>query len=190
MKIAIIGAGALGTLLAGRLAGPGHEIWLLHHSEEYMTAIDESGIYIGSENGDVHEAHIRTTADAAAVGPVGSRDRSREVVRDPRSNHPTRGGPSVLRPACCRYRTGSRITTDSENTSEPTECSRVCPIKARLSRGRKRSSTPPTAPSSLAEGTRCSLNESRTSSKRWVSRRTSRTTPSPTSGKTTLECRD
>lgn len=70
MKIAIIGAGALGTLLAGRLAGTDHEIWLLHHSEASAAEIDESGVRIEGEHCEVHETHVRTTAEATAVGPV------------------------------------------------------------------------------------------------------------------------
>lgn len=48
MKIAIIGAGAMGSLFGGRLALAGEEVWLLDVWEEHVRTIREQGLTIAT----------------------------------------------------------------------------------------------------------------------------------------------
>jgi 2-dehydropantoate 2-reductase len=43
MKIAIIGAGAMGSLFGGRLALAGEDVWLLDVWEEHVRTISDKG---------------------------------------------------------------------------------------------------------------------------------------------------
>ncbi len=52
MKIAIIGAGAMGSLFGGRLALAGEEVWLLDVWEEHVRTINDKGLSIASPAGD------------------------------------------------------------------------------------------------------------------------------------------
>lgn len=70
MRIAVIGAGALGSLFGGLLAADGNDVWLLHHREEYAAAIDERGVSIEEPDGRTRRIDVRSTVDASAVGPV------------------------------------------------------------------------------------------------------------------------
>ena len=53
MKIAIIGAGAMGSLFGGRLALAGEEVWLLDVWEEHVRTINDKGLSIASPAGDI-----------------------------------------------------------------------------------------------------------------------------------------
>lgn len=70
MRIAVIGAGALGTLFGGLLADDGNDAWLLHHDPGYADEIDRNGVEIESTDGDVRRVAVPATADAARVGPA------------------------------------------------------------------------------------------------------------------------
>jgi len=52
VKIAIIGAGAMGSLFGGRLALAGEEVWLLDVWEEHVRTINDKGLSIASPAGD------------------------------------------------------------------------------------------------------------------------------------------
>lgn len=70
MKIAVIGAGALGCLFGGRLAAGGHDVWLLHHRPEYVERLRSDGLVLhGGEDGSL-TVDIQATTDATEVGPV------------------------------------------------------------------------------------------------------------------------
>ncbi len=53
MKIAIIGAGAMGSLFGGRLALAGEEVWLLDVWEEHVRTINDKGLTIAAAGGDI-----------------------------------------------------------------------------------------------------------------------------------------
>ncbi|MDT8903491.1 ketopantoate reductase family protein [Anaeroselena agilis] len=53
MKIAIIGAGAMGSLFGGRLALAGEEVWLLDVWEEHVRAINDKGLAIAAADRDI-----------------------------------------------------------------------------------------------------------------------------------------
>ena len=67
MKIAVMGAGALGGYFGGRLAEAGHEVWLIARGP-HLEAIRSDGLRIISPKGDVHLTDIRATGDPAEVG--------------------------------------------------------------------------------------------------------------------------
>jgi len=67
MKIAIIGAGAMGSLFGGRLALAGEEVWLLDVWEEHVRAIREKGLAIATAAGDL-TARPQATTNPADIG--------------------------------------------------------------------------------------------------------------------------
>lgn len=69
MKIAVMGAGALGGYFGGRLAQAGHEVTLIARGA-HLEAIQANGLKIHSPKGDAHLRGIRATGDPATVGPV------------------------------------------------------------------------------------------------------------------------
>lgn len=68
MKIAVIGAGALGSLFGGLLGGDGHDVWLLHHRPAVATAIEEDGVVVEAVDGTTRQFDVRATVDATRVG--------------------------------------------------------------------------------------------------------------------------
>jgi 2-dehydropantoate 2-reductase len=69
MKIAIIGAGAMGSLFGGRLALAGEEVWLLDVWEEHVRTIGDKGLSIATTAGDI-VARPRATTKAGEIGPA------------------------------------------------------------------------------------------------------------------------
>ena len=69
MKIAVMGAGALGGYFGGRLAAAGHEVVLIARGA-HLAAIRERGLKIQSPRGDLHLAGIAATDDPSIVRPV------------------------------------------------------------------------------------------------------------------------
>lgn len=72
MKIAVIGAGALGTLLGGLLAQDGNDVWLVHHRDEYVRAVNRAGVRIeGDALSDTPlTVDVPATTDADDIGEV------------------------------------------------------------------------------------------------------------------------
>lgn len=68
MKIAVIGAGAMGSVYAGLLAEAGHEVWAVDVQEAHVAAIRESGLRIEGASGDRTVA-VHATADARDAAP-------------------------------------------------------------------------------------------------------------------------
>ena len=70
MKIAVVGPGALGCLIAGFLKSKaGEDVWLLDNLPERAKKISESGIRIEGISGN-HTVKIDATADTKDIGPV------------------------------------------------------------------------------------------------------------------------
>jgi 2-dehydropantoate 2-reductase len=67
MKIAIIGAGAMGSVYAGLLASAGHEVWALDRWREHVEAIRARGLRLEGASGD-RVVPVRATTDPADVG--------------------------------------------------------------------------------------------------------------------------
>jgi 2-dehydropantoate 2-reductase len=66
-KIVIVGPGAMGSLFAGLLSGPGREVWLLDRRMKRARAIDFHGVIIEQGN-EKKTVKVRVTADAAEIG--------------------------------------------------------------------------------------------------------------------------
>lgn len=69
MKIAVMGAGALGGYFGGRLAAAGHDVSLIARGA-HLSAIRERGLKILSPRGDLHLPVVKVTDDPGTVGPV------------------------------------------------------------------------------------------------------------------------
>ncbi len=69
MRIAVMGAGALGGYFGGRLANQGHEVTLVARGA-HLAALKENGLRILSPKGDFHLPDIPATSDPREIGPV------------------------------------------------------------------------------------------------------------------------
>lgn len=69
MKIAIMGAGALGGYFGGRLAMAGEEVAFIARGPHLRT-IRANGLKVSSPKGDFHLQPARATDDPAEIGPV------------------------------------------------------------------------------------------------------------------------
>jgi 2-dehydropantoate 2-reductase len=67
MKIAVVGAGAMGSVYAGLLGSAGHEVWAIDPWREHVDAIRERGLRVEGASGD-RVVSIRATTDAAQAG--------------------------------------------------------------------------------------------------------------------------
>lgn len=69
MKVAVVGAGAMGCAYGGRLAESGHEVWFLDIWEEHVAMLDERGLRIEGVGGD-RTVKVRATTRPTDIGPV------------------------------------------------------------------------------------------------------------------------
>ncbi|MFT3813191.1 MAG: ketopantoate reductase family protein [Acidovorax sp.] len=67
MKIAILGAGALGCALGAALTEAGHETWLLNRSAPHVDAMRRHGLRVDGAHGTRH-VPVRATTQAAEAG--------------------------------------------------------------------------------------------------------------------------
>jgi 2-dehydropantoate 2-reductase len=67
VKIAVVGAGAMGSVYAGLLGAAGHEVWAIDTWREHVDAIREGGLRVEGASGD-RVAPIHATTDAAEAG--------------------------------------------------------------------------------------------------------------------------
>ena len=70
MKIAVLGAGAMGSLYGGLLAEAGNEVWLIDVFKEHVDAINKDGLWIEGLSGNRAIKNIKATADSKEVGNV------------------------------------------------------------------------------------------------------------------------
>ena len=69
MRIAIMGAGALGGYFGARLQQAGQDVTLIARGA-HLGAIQAEGLYVDSPNGDAHLKDIKATDDPSSVGVV------------------------------------------------------------------------------------------------------------------------
>lgn len=69
MKIAIMGAGALGGYFGARLAQSGHDVWFIARGA-HLEAMQTSGLQVISPKGDLTLDSVQATDNPADVGPV------------------------------------------------------------------------------------------------------------------------
>ena len=67
MKIAVVGAGAMGSLFGAMLAEAGNEVWLHDVWPEHVQAINQDGLHIERE-GNTRAVEMRATADPQQIG--------------------------------------------------------------------------------------------------------------------------
>ena len=65
MKVAVVGAGGIGSLFGGRLAADGHTVWLVHRRPEHVDALRRDGLQLDRQRIAVH-----ATTDPTEIGPV------------------------------------------------------------------------------------------------------------------------
>src|SRR5687767_6505967 len=67
MKVAIVGAGTMGSIFGGYLAEAGHEVWLVDVAAEHVGAIRRDGLRIERPGGEV-VVRLNATTDPVEVG--------------------------------------------------------------------------------------------------------------------------
>jgi 2-dehydropantoate 2-reductase len=67
MKIVVVGPGAMGCLLAGKLAAVDHIVWLVDHDRQRSQTINRRGIRIADRNG-VSRFRVPCTISAREIG--------------------------------------------------------------------------------------------------------------------------
>jgi 2-dehydropantoate 2-reductase len=67
MKIAIVGAGAMGSLLAAFLSKSKEEVWILHRHKEHVDMIAQRGIAVTGISGN-WQAKVKITSDPQDIG--------------------------------------------------------------------------------------------------------------------------
>ena len=68
MKIAVVGAGAMGSVYAGLLGDAGNEVWAIDVWKEHVDAIRDKGLRIEGKSGD-RTVRIKATTTPKNVGP-------------------------------------------------------------------------------------------------------------------------
>ena len=68
MKIAVVGAGAMGSVYAGLLASAGNEVWAVDTWKEHIDAIRAHGLRVEGASGD-RTVRLDATTDASEPGP-------------------------------------------------------------------------------------------------------------------------
>jgi 2-dehydropantoate 2-reductase len=69
MKIAILGAGALGCAIGAALTEGGHETWLLDRSPAHVEAMRRNGLQVDDDAGS-RRVTVRAATEAAEIGAV------------------------------------------------------------------------------------------------------------------------
>jgi 2-dehydropantoate 2-reductase len=70
MKISVIGAGAMGSLIGGLLAKGGNDVTVIDVWETAVREINERGLRLEDKSGNVETIQIRATSNPSEVGPV------------------------------------------------------------------------------------------------------------------------
>jgi len=69
MRIAVIGAGAMGAMFGARFARAGGEVVLYDKDPVHVAAINDTGLTVAGRDGDLH-LRLPATTDAGKIGPV------------------------------------------------------------------------------------------------------------------------
>ena len=68
MKIAVVGAGGMGSTYGGRLAAAGQEVWLVDVWDEHVRRVRTAGLVVEGSPAAIH-SHPHATTKTAEVGP-------------------------------------------------------------------------------------------------------------------------
>jgi 2-dehydropantoate 2-reductase len=69
VKVAVVGAGGIGSLFGGRLAADGHAVWLVHHRASIVDALRRDGLLLVTAAGE-EQIGVCATNDSAQIGVV------------------------------------------------------------------------------------------------------------------------
>jgi 2-dehydropantoate 2-reductase len=69
VKVAVVGAGGVGSVFGGRLAAAGHDVWLVHRRREVVDALRRHGLRLEGPRGDEQIA-VHATDSPDEIGPV------------------------------------------------------------------------------------------------------------------------
>lgn len=69
MKIAVVGAGSMGSVYAGLFAEAGNEVWAIDTWDAHVAAINSEGLRLEGASGDRKIPGIRATKTVAEAGP-------------------------------------------------------------------------------------------------------------------------
>ncbi len=69
MKIAVIGAGAMGSIYAALFADAGHEVWAIDVWQEHLDAIRNEGLKVEGASGERLVTSLRTAREVGEAGP-------------------------------------------------------------------------------------------------------------------------
>jgi 2-dehydropantoate 2-reductase len=67
MRIAVVGAGGVGSVFGGKLAAAGHEVWLVHRRAEVVDALRAGGLRLDTPDAS-QQVGVRATLDTREVG--------------------------------------------------------------------------------------------------------------------------
>jgi 2-dehydropantoate 2-reductase len=70
VKIAVVGAGGVGSVFGGRLAAAGHVVWLVHRRREVVDALRRDGLHLEALNGTRERIPLEATESTAEIGEV------------------------------------------------------------------------------------------------------------------------
>ena len=70
MKIAVVGAGAMGSIFGARFHDAGHETVLVDVAQPLVDKINAEGVTIVAKEGGERTVHLPATTDPASVGPT------------------------------------------------------------------------------------------------------------------------
>lgn len=70
MKLAIVGAGAIGSTYAWKLAAAGHEVGIVDVWREHLDAVARDGLVVELPDGSVETVRVQAVVDAAELGVV------------------------------------------------------------------------------------------------------------------------
>ena len=69
MKVAVVGAGAMGSLFGALLAEAGNDVWLYDIWQEHVQTINQTGLQI-ERDGSTRAVEIKATNDPRQIGPA------------------------------------------------------------------------------------------------------------------------
>ncbi|GAB1343010.1 2-dehydropantoate 2-reductase [Gemmatimonas sp.] len=69
MRIAVVGAGAVGGVFGARLAAAGHDVTFIARGAT-LAALRNTGLLLESVHGNVHLSLVQVTDDVSSIGPV------------------------------------------------------------------------------------------------------------------------
>jgi 2-dehydropantoate 2-reductase len=100
VKIAVVGAGAMGSVYAGLLADAGNEVWAVDTWQEHVDAMRERGLRVEGASGD-RTVRLHATSDPAEVGEVDFvviATKARDVEAAAERSRPLLGAETVVVP--------------------------------------------------------------------------------------------